>query len=151
MCFSNDDYDWTAEISETTNGPADTATHCIECGAAIAAGEYRRNLRQQEYEQCQRCQDEWSDSYDETADAATCKHDYGETCDVDTCAACCNLLVAVRSVEQEAGCPEDSQVPRIGELLDSLMEMDDRDRYARRAVEMFPALAGHKIVRALLK
>ena len=151
MCFSHDDYEWTAEISETAEGHSANATRCIECGAAIAAGEFRRNIWQQEHECCQLCQDEWSDSYDESIDKATCEHEDGETFDADTCAACCKLLTAVRSVELDEGCPEDSQVPRIGELCDALIEIDDGEKYARRAVEMFPELATHRIVLAIAK
>ena len=61
------------------------------------------------------------------------------------------LLTAVRSVELDEGCPEDSRVPRIGELYDALIEMDDGEKYARRAVEMFPELATHMIVLAIAK
>ncbi len=151
MCFYNDDYEWTAESCEATEGHGGTATRCIECGAMIAAGEYRRHVYQRERESCQVCEDEWSDDYDDEQDKATCKHDYGNEFTADTCEACCNLLVAVRSVEVEAGCPEHAQVPAIGELRDSLIDHHEREVYARRAVQMFPELASHEIVVVCLK
>ena len=151
MCFYNDDFDWYAEVCRTVEGTDGRATRCIECGAKIAAGEWRRHLEQIEHECCQICEDDCSEIHDPDQDPATCEHNYGETWDGDTCQACCNLIEAVRIVEIEAGCPAYAQVPSVGGLLDELLEHDEREKYARRAVEMFPALAGHRIVVACLK
>ena len=151
MCFYNDDVDWYAEVCRTVEGTDGRATRCIECGAKIADGEWRRHIEQVQYECCQICEDDCSEYYESEADKATCQHDYGETFVCDTCQACCNLLEAVRVVEIEAGCPEHAQIPSIGGLLDELLEHDEREKYARRAVQMFPALARHRIVVACLR
>ena len=151
MCFYNDNFDWYAEVYRTVEGATGPATRCIECGAKIADGEWRRHIEQIQYERCRICEDELSSCYDAEQDKAACEHDYGETFIGDTCQACCDLIEAVRVVEIEAGCPEHAQIPSIGGLLDELLEHDEREKYARRAVEMFPALAGHRIVVACLR
>lgn len=151
MCFYNDNFDWYAEVHRSTEGTDGPATRCIECGAVIAVGEWRRRIEQVQHGDCQICEDEFSDQYDPEQDKATCEHEYGETFSGDTCQACCHLIEVVRVVEVEAGCPEHAQVPTIGGLLDELLEHDEREKYARRAVEMFPALAGHRIVVACLR
>lgn len=151
MCFYNDDFDWYAEVWRTVEGTEGRATRWIECGAKIGDGEWRRDIEEVEYECCQICEDDCSEYHDPEADKATCQHNYGETFVCDTCQACCNLIEAVRVVEIEAGCPEHAQIPSVGGLLDELLEHDEREKYARRAVDMCPALAGHRIVVACLK
>ena len=85
MCFYNDDYDWCAEVIRTTEGTDGPPTRCIECGAKIAAGDWRRHIEQIEHESCQICEDDCSESFDPGQDPATCEHNYGETWDGDTC------------------------------------------------------------------
>ena len=76
MCFYNDDFDWYAEVCRTVEGTDGRATRCIECGAKIAAGEWRRHLEQIEHECCQICEDDCSEIHDPDQDpAAVCNAD----------------------------------------------------------------------------
>jgi hypothetical protein len=79
MCF-NGDYEWRASTVDETEGPAAARTKCDECHRWINAGEWMKHIYMQEHEACQRCEDSWSDNYEENhPDCADGEHDYGET------------------------------------------------------------------------
>lgn len=63
MCFDNGDCEWTAEVNESAEHESGPVCHCTECGSVIAADRWRRTVHQQEYEACQICEDDCSDSY----------------------------------------------------------------------------------------
>ncbi|MGB0971800.1 MAG: hypothetical protein ACPGVG_12680 [Mycobacterium sp.] len=134
MCFYNDDYDWTASVSEVTDLVSGHASRCCECGCGIEPGQWRRHIWQQQYEECQVCE------YGE-ADEACVKHDYGETYATDVCRECTWLLAAIEAVEADEGCPEYARQPPSGELAEHMRNPDSR-RYWDRALEMHPQLAG---------
>ena len=135
MCFDND-ADWRAEHWDETDGPAGTEAKCFECRAVITAGEWRKNIYLRQYEECQTCEDEWSDSYQK---GVVCDHhDYGEEFECDRCLSCDKLLRVIKVLEEEEGCPPHAQQPMLGELADAILE--DR-RYLPYAVAMFPELA----------
>lgn len=136
MCFYNDDYEWSASVHEETEGPAEKATRCYECGEPIAAGQWRRHIYQQEDEECRLCEQE--EGFD-----PECQHDYGETFDYDRCEPCDKVLRAIEAVEKDEGCPEYSRQPMLGELRDVFVHPEDGNAmaYAERAVAMFPEVA----------
>lgn len=58
MCFVNEDYDWIARVNDRSTYTASKPTRCDECGDAIAVGEVVHHVHQQEYEECQVCEEE---------------------------------------------------------------------------------------------
>lgn len=140
MCFDNGNCDWYAAIQNVTDGTGKTS-RCYECGNAIADGEWRRSVFQQEHEECQRC--EWEELEDD--DEPCVDHDYGETFSCDICEPCLKLLKAIEAVEADEGCPDYARQPMFGDLHEA-MDYDDSGRYSRRALSMFPELAGHRFL-----
>lgn len=138
MCFYNDDYAWTAEVSDVTDGTADSPAKCYECNSIIAAGEFRRYVYQQEHEECSVCEQEEADEPCE-------KHDYGETFECNLCESCVKILKAIYAVEINAGCPPYASQPNYGELQEAFQH-DDAGKYRARALTMFPGVAGHKFL-----
>jgi len=135
MCFY-DDGDWCAMVTDVTEGPADKPTMCIECGAAIAIGENRKHVFQQEEEECLRCEYEELGEDDEPC----VQHDYGNVFECDVCDSCVKVLRAIEAVEIVEGCPVYARQPLFGELRDAI-EYDSDGRYAARALAMFPELS----------
>lgn len=150
MCFynDNDDYDWCAEIHEVARSTAGGQSKCIECGAAIADGEWREHIFQQE--SCGECLS--CEAYpDDDEDACQCEApDLGNTFEADTCRKCYAIIAAIRRQERDEGCPVHAQRPGVGELADVFFQHDNRMDYAIRAVRLFPSLADHKFVRAAI-
>jgi hypothetical protein len=142
MCFTNDEGDWSASIVERSCIRKTSAARCFECGRTIEAGEWRSEEYCQEHEECQICQDESSDQFDDRVNCDTCIHDFGETFAASTCRECSLLLAAVYDLERIEGCPEDARQPMPGSLGDE-MGYDDEGRYARHAIALFPELATH--------
>ena len=168
MCFYNDDYEWSASVCETSEADSGPATKCAECGCKIEPHEWRKHIFMQEHEDCQICQDPFSDDYidrkameaelnDGDADWAAAQlkalddhtHDYGETYDYDCCRDCDKILQAVEDRETAEGCPVDERRPALGEMQESLMEHEQWAEYAAHAVAMFPELAGNEFIRKL--
>lgn len=160
MCFYND-YDWFAEVNETTEGPATAATKCDECGAKIAVGEWRKHVHQQEHECCQICEDDCSGDFIAPEDRSELGTDgkpigehvcqYGETCEYDRCEACDKMIRAVIAREKREGCPANAQQPNLFTLWEELYEHGDRREYATEAVAMFPELASNQNIAYLLE
>lgn len=151
MCFYNDDYDWIAEVEDATESHGGRECQCVDCGTRIDADEWRKTIEQRQYELCQICEDEFSDMFDEASSKTTCRHAYGETWHGEFCRGCVLLRQAVEAVERDEGCPSDARQPAYGDLYGSLIDHDEREKYASRAVAMFSELATHKIVIACLE
>lgn len=139
MCFVHD-AEWSASVQDVTEGPAE-ATRCDECGEPIAAGEWRRHIFQQQYEECQVC---CNPPDCECLEAMA--HEYGHTYDYDCCQRCANVLQAVRAREIAEGCPPHGQQPPLAELWDQLTEHQDGLAYVELARQMFPDLAGDELL-----
>jgi len=137
MCFYND-YDWYADVNDITEGETDEKQECHECGLVIHPGEWRRQVYQQEHEECHVCE------FEDGPPCGDGNHDYGETYFYVCCRTCANILKAIEVSEAEAGCPPDARQPAYGELQETLWE-DREGRYVRRAVEMFPGLQSNLI------
>jgi len=149
MCFYNDDCDWIASINEQSSVVCDKRCRCFECQRTILPGEWHRTNYQQEHEMCQICEDDCSDDFDEDADKANCKHDYGETFSCVLCRECCLLLEAIYDLERIEGCPEYARQPAYGELRDTLyaeQRYGDIPRYRLHALQLFPELIGSEIL-----
>ena len=145
MCFDTSDTDWIATINEVTDGTPDAEACCLECGATIGAGEWRRHIFQQECEGCRRC--EWEE-LDEDEEPCV-EHDYGETFSGDICETCVKILDAIKAVELDAGCAEWESQPLYGELSQEMMNeklYDPQWRYHTRVREMFPGLESPLLV-----
>lgn len=150
MCFDND-ADWYAEVSTIVDGEAQHATTCFECGTKIKAGEWRRHIDQREHDQCQRCEDELGDWWEDGVEpCGEGEHDYGQTFTVDVCQGCCQLLAAIEAVERDEGCPEYARQPAYGELSEAIRDdvLYGESRYVTRAVSDQPELANHPLVLA---
>jgi hypothetical protein len=118
MCFYND-YDWTAEVNEETEGVADTENSCIDCSAKIIRGEWRRNIVQQEHEECQQIEECGHDDDDNLIH--DCERDkdecnYGENFECDICQRCDTIRKAILKVEISEGCDPSEGQPALGEL-----------------------------------
>lgn len=137
MCFYNDDYDWMASVQKETEGAADRETRCDECREVIAAGQWRRHVYLQQYEECRVC--EW-----EEADEPCEKHDYGETFDYDCCETCEKILKAIETLEAAEDCPVYSRRPSLLGLYEEAIVYDDDGKYRTKALQMFPELSDHK-------
>lgn len=162
MCFYNDDYDWSAEVNDVTFVRTEKLNVCEECRRRIEPGEWRRRIEQREHEECQICEDSYSDDYisadadsydtkqehaEALAELAEHKHSYGETYSGATCRECCLLLAAIYDLEEKEGCPEYARQPLGGTLREELHEeaYGRESTYVKHAVEMFPELAEHSI------
>lgn len=121
MCFHND-YDWRAEIVDTTTRVSDGKTKCDECRRVIAAGVSFTHIYMQEHEEKVNEEDE--------------EDNYGETFDYDQCDDCKSLLLAIDAVEKAEGCRETQ--PAFTELRETMFY--DNGKYVEKAVEMFPHL-----------
>lgn len=150
MCFYND-YDWSAQIINTTEGPADKPVNCHECPQKIQVGEWRRKIYMQEHELCQLCEDDCSDVFDEEINKNECKHEYGQRYTYYCCQDCDKVLQAVKAHEVEAGCPAYAQQPPLGELWVGLQDSGEGHIYAAKAIAMFPELAGTRNISYLLQ
>jgi hypothetical protein len=149
MCFYNDDYDWTAEDHDERHVQAEAECKCHDCHRRIALGEWVRRIEQYEHEQCQICEDDRSDLYEDPNDI--CPEEgvygpgehpcyYGEHWLGFICRECLLLREAIYDLEEKEGCPEDARQPAYGELQEALSYGDE---YARHALAMFPELASH--------
>lgn len=153
MCFDYD-ADWNAEINEEIYHRVPVEEKCWECHSIIPAGAWRYHLEQQEYEACQICEDDCSEDYrggEDGEPAEPCpdgEHEYGETFSASLCVGCCKIRAAMYDLEAQEGCPEHSRTPPIGVLSEELSmdRMYNDSHYTKRALEMFPELAGHKLL-----
>ena len=151
MCFDND-CDWYADITELTESRSGAETTCCECHRPIAENDWRRNIYLQQHEDCIDC--------DAPNDGTPCRAlvaagvdgscDFGETWSGDICRGCAAFLAAIRRVEREAGCPSYAQQPPFGGLWEEMQEHYDGVKYCERAVQMFPSLIDHPIVRDIV-
>ena len=149
MCFHHDFY-WCPDVAQKITYRADTVWHCIECRCRIGPGEWYHSVRQQEHEECRRCEDGECECPGRPADddamgwhACECEEpDHGERFEGEFCARCCKVLTAVEAHELAEGCRGNSTQPAYGELDDALHE---EPHYADVAAAMFPdlALSGH--------
>ncbi len=149
MCFYHDDYGWSAEVCESTFVRGADECRCIECNRTIRSGEWRQRIWQQEHEECQICEDDFSDGYDDEVRKELCKHDYGETFGAEICRECCLMLEAIYDLERIEGCPEDARQPACGELKQVLYDEKTEHRvrkYRQHALTMFPQLVGSVIL-----
>jgi hypothetical protein len=147
MCFYYpDDYDWIARVNEWSQPTAEELLTCRECGADIKPGQKYRKLYQQEHEECQLCEDECSETYDEEHAKAGCDHDYGENYTYRRCNDCELMVECIAEVEAEQDCPPGTRRPPLEELEEAFnpCEHDDAPLYAQRVVEKHPHLAKHK-------
>jgi hypothetical protein len=144
MCFTHD-YDWRAEVEEDTVTKADRPTICDECRKIIHIGSWLRHVRQQEYEQCQRCEDGDSCDYEENhPECAGGDHEHGETFDWDCCEACDKVLRAIKAAELEDGCREWESQPALTQLPEAMFyDRRDGGRYLAKVREMFPEVEAH--------
>lgn len=140
MCFDYD-FDWYAEVNETEFLPKGKQRKCDECGVEMAENEPRTRIKQQEHEQCQLCEDEFSDYYiePEERDAGfKCDHDYGETFEIEFCENCRKIIEAIVEYEKREGCPVGSRQPAHGALWDEMSQHEQASDYLQFAAEMFP-------------
>lgn len=139
MCFSSE-ADWYASINVETYWQGDKPCTCEECGREIAVGEWRKNLEQQEREECQICE------YEDGEPCADDDHDYGETYSGDTCRECLLVLAAIYEIEEIEKCPEHSRQPQGCQLYDELQHNIDArgPNYVGYAMLRFPELTRHK-------
>ena len=154
MCFYNEDCEWTASITDVTEGIADTAVKCDECCKPIAPGEWRRHVYQQEYEDCQTCENDECECLTFRGMEHRCQCDkpnYGETFDYDCCERCNKVIRAVEEREKREGCPSYAQRPALMGLWDEVGDHDDAEEYAKAAIAMFPELATDDKVLSLLE
>lgn len=145
MCFTSDDGDWTADIQEIDELPAEKPCKCYECGAEIQAGEVRIFCYFQEHENCTECESGY-DTDIEPCPEGEC--DFGNTECFDVCMSCEKIGRAIEAVETERDCPPGSRRPLYGDLHGELcnLDEDERQEYLSRAVAMFPEIAGCKLL-----
>lgn len=143
MCFYEADYDWYASVYRQETKAAERLLHCHECHTVIPLGTSYVDIYLQEHEECRVC--EW-----DVADTPCETHDYGEIDEYHRCLGCDQILQAIREVEQAEGCPPHAQQPGLSELSEVFEEHENRVQYARHAVELFPALAGHRFIYPLI-
>lgn len=128
MCFYHD-YDWCPEVHGDERKPNGGKARCIECRQAIHPWEPRREIYQQQYEECR--QDD-------------CKHvgpcDFGETFEASICEPCCHILGTIQHVEADRGCRPRESRPAFGELADAIHEEPE---YLDAAIASRPAIANH--------
>jgi endogenous inhibitor of DNA gyrase (YacG/DUF329 family) len=152
MCFYFDDYEWTAELIDTKEGPDQSTVTCDECGKNISRGEWRKTVYQQEHEDtsCQFCDGGKADDGDECGDCdGTGERGPGNTFEYHCCEPCEKILRAIETLEIAEGCRPPETRPGYGFLQETLTSTsyDDREKYVAKAIEMFPEIADH--VRAL--
>lgn len=112
MCFYNKDYDWMASVVTKSTRTHDKDVRCCECGRTIPAGTVMHQVDQQEHSECQTCEADWSDTFDEEADKETCEHDYGETYSCVWCQDCENLPIPRSSPHRARRCQTSESRPR---------------------------------------
>ena len=160
MCFYNDDYEWTASVVEKLDTLSPKNCRCEECGNDIEVGDVCRIVHMQEHEQCQICEDNWSDNYagwtDEKGEAIAplpCDsgHDYGNTFDATICLNCLKVREAVKEYELKEGCPEHASEPGYGEWHEVFFEHSNNWEYAEACVAKYPELADHAWIKTLLE
>jgi hypothetical protein len=141
MCFWNDDYDWTAEVSEEEEFVASKPTKCQECYRLIPAGETMVHIWMQQYEECHACYD----GECECPEGRCCQCEepvFGETFDYHRCQECDKFLMAVEAAEVEEGCARHESRPGLGAMASDIMDGDRENikRYFKRALRDFPEL-----------
>ena len=135
MCFVNDGYDWTAAICEESDATATRPYKCLECGSVIAVGEFIHHVHQQEYEDCQFCEDDYCGC--ETPD-------FGETFDWHWCENCDKFLRAIKQAELDDGCSESESRPAMPFWEDiQNIGSDGAKRYWVVARRMFPEIGAY--------
>ena len=127
MCFYHD-YDWFTEVSETTEGKADTASRCDECGCRIHPGEWRHSFHMEEHEICRGYGHKESNYGLCTTDPDECSH--GETFDYTSCESCWRIRKAIRQVEEADGCTGVETEPGLGMMFPHVAEGEGIDHYA---------------------
>lgn len=150
MCFTFEDFDWTASICEVTEKGADKDCFCGECGSSIKCFDSFTNVFMQEDEECRLCAEN-ADDPELTAEERVHTCDFGETWSERVCANCMKLRDGIRQRELKAGCPEWSSVPPWGMLRDELWEHGERVAYVYSAMELYPELVSHPIVADILE
>lgn len=113
MCFyaDYDDYDWIAQVAETTEGVDVGKARCSECRHRILPGQWRRRVDMREREECRKCEE--PEEYGECDGES---HDYGEADTYFCCEVCETILAAIQAVEESEGCSGDSARPPQGQL-----------------------------------
>ena len=149
MCFTFDDYDWSASICEIVDKPAEKDCRCEECGELIKAGDQIKSIFMQEEESCQICMEHSDDPGLGPVEPHVCE--FGNTWSAVICEGCIKLRESIRQHELAAGCPEWSAVPAWGMMRDELWEHDDRVDYVNAAVASYPELITHPIVASILE
>ena len=125
MCFRND-YDWYPQVVEIEQVVLSKPTRCEECRRKLPTGETMKRTYLQENHP-----DDWDDE-----DGNPVDFEPGETSLHYTCLPCCQLLEAVQSAEEDAGCKGDEAMPAVGELGDALY--DEPERYLAKLKELYP-------------
>lgn len=139
MCFYTGDYDWYAQVNETTT-QTKGKSHCVECHRVIVDGEERVCLYQRQYEECHcaKCFDSEEEESSDRCDVT--EGDYGETYEADWCMDCRGFLDAVQAAELAAGCRPDESQPYVGRLWESIQEAGAREakKYAKEFLRRHP-------------
>jgi hypothetical protein len=131
MCFIQES-EWSAEVSNVRERPANKASRCEDCGAKIEIGQWAQRHEQQEYEDCA-CECDHNDP-DAPIDHEI---DHGMTSQFDLCESCVKARTSIRAVEIEAGCRAHKSEPMFGELREAF-EADEK--YAERVARDYPEL-----------
>ena len=146
MCFYHGDYDWIARVYEESTVKLQQPVKCLECFRPIPAGVAFTHIEMREHEECQRCQDECSEGYEDCHPAcAEGVHDFGEEYEHRTCDECQKLIAAIQAVETDEGCVGNETRPALGELREAMWESNSAIAYIDRARREYPELAmsGH--------
>ncbi len=139
MCFTNNDYDWIANVTEESTATASKDIKCDECRRTIPAGVAYHHIHQQESEWCKDCE---NGDCECVGDCCQCEHpSTGESFDYDRCLDCNKFLQAVENAELAAGCSISDSRPPLGEMRDTIHECKyEAEKYWRQAAKDYPEL-----------
>jgi hypothetical protein len=145
VCFYHDDDGWHAEVYEAGVETATSDRKCQECRGQIPAGERYYHLYAQQHEQCVTCGGNPDDEDFRDDTECTCAEpDFGETMTYDCCLDCRRVLEAIQASEEEAGCRDEETRPALWQLRQAMR--DEGERYAARALLLYPDLGPHLAV-----
>ncbi len=140
MCFTNDNYNWTASETHHEDTVATTGKNrCFDCDLPIQEGEPCRFTEQWEHEQCPDC----NRRHTEGDDCEGFDKDEGEHFQMYQCQACLDFRKAIRALEISEGCEEYEAEPN-DSLLEEFSNMGDYERineYVDAGKAMFPQWA----------
>lgn len=144
MCFYHD-YEWTADVSETTEGPLPVRQKCDECRRWINAGETCLMVHQEQHEACLHCDPDDMGDYEGRGGGGECDH--GEVFDYVCCWRCQQIRAAIRAVEEHEGCGGSEAEPSYGGMFEEVSDAGGWDEYVPkmlaigqgRAVGLLPA------------